>query len=95
MYGYNFVPGALECLEESDDTLTLPLGVDNITDREELNENNLLYVDIPNDIAGCFQIMKSFPHENHWDSSDDEGEAKTAGKTEECKWGKVEPMYQL
>ncbi|KAI4462405.1 hypothetical protein MML48_4g00015189 [Holotrichia oblita] len=52
--------------------LSAQTDVDNLTDEEELDEDDLLIVGIPNDVAGRIQITESFPREDHWDSSDDE-----------------------
>ncbi|KAK9747478.1 hypothetical protein QE152_g5297 [Popillia japonica] len=75
-YGFhNFLPDALEYLRENDDIVIAPPDVDNLTDEEELDADDLLNVGIPNDVAGVgirIQIMETFPHEDHWDSSDDE-----------------------
>ncbi|KAF2890518.1 hypothetical protein ILUMI_15655 [Ignelater luminosus] len=71
-YGYhNFLPDALEALEDDDDLVILSPNVDQLTDEEEFNDNNILIADMPNDIAGQIQIIRT-SSESYYDSSDDE-----------------------
>ncbi|GLV46157.1 hypothetical protein CBL_02873 [Carabus blaptoides fortunei] len=72
-YGYyNFFPGALAAIEEDDDLVIIPPNVDTLTDTEEMNENEILSVNMPNDVAGTIEIMKNAQPDSDWDTSDDE-----------------------
>lgn len=63
---YNFLPDALEALEEDDDIVILPPDMDQLTDEEEFKRGTL-----PNHVAGKIEIMK--PRcEDGWDDSENE-----------------------
>lgn len=103
-YGYhNFLPGALDALEEDDDLVILPPDVDSLTDEEEFDENEIGPLQIPNDVTGHVEIIRNINVDDEdWNSSDDEPlsnlkkRLKTHTKKEKLdyNWNKSEPVYK-
>ncbi|KAF5273221.1 hypothetical protein FQA39_LY07552 [Lamprigera yunnana] len=61
MYGYyNFLPDVLDGLEDDDDVIIIiSPEVDHLTNVEEFNDNEIQIMNMPNDVAGNIEIMKS------------------------------------
>lgn len=98
---FNTLPEALDALNDNqveEDIVLLPPEVNDLTDEEEYDDNDMESVVIPNDVPGQVLVnMSSLEADDDFSTSDDEPlSALAAKKKKKCEmysWKKCDPVY--